>query len=376
VRIAFLGSKGIPGRHGVEVVVEEVAVRLAAMGHAVTVFGYEGYVEGRSSWRGCGIRAVRTSRRALLEMPSAVRAAVRQVLREGPGAWDAVHIHSADPCLFAGPLYGKLPVAATSHGRGYRRTSIGPLRTTFSRLAERVFLSRPDALSCVSPTDTEHYNRRRPGAGVAYIPNGMPAPREGRAEDLAEWGLRPGGYVLFSAGRILPSKGLHVLLEAWRLLGATVPLVVVGGASGDGRYYREQVAGSPAGVVFTGFIADRRLWSLYRFPAAAVFPSEAEAQSMTLLEFLGTGLEVVYSDIPENSAVAAGLGRPFRSGSPESLAEALGGLLNGDAPPRRDPAAVERLVREHDWDRIAEAYVGLYERAIACRRSRTSRGGC
>lgn len=365
MKVAILGSKGLPGRHGVEVVVEETATRIAALGHEVTVFGYDWYMDGHESgFRGCRLHSVKPVRNRFLEMPSVMMRSIRELLCSS-GEFDLVHIHSADPCLFSAPLSGRIPLAATSHGRGYRRKSVGRARSLFSRLAERRFLHLPDAASCVSPADTDYYNSISPGSEVTYIPNGMPELGKGREDDLGEWGLERGGYVLFSAGRILPSKGLHTLLDAWEMLETDIPLVVVGGASAGGeRYFREQSGRASQRVIFTGFVSDSRLWSLYRYPRLAVFPSEAEAQSMTLLEFLALGLDVVYSDIPENSMIAQGIGRPFKCGSALSLGRAMECAISGNPPFEPDPVRLSELVKRHDWDSIVQDYIELYRRAV------------
>ncbi len=45
MRIAFLGTKGIPGHHGVEVVVDSLSPILASLGHEITVYGYDTYTK-------------------------------------------------------------------------------------------------------------------------------------------------------------------------------------------------------------------------------------------------------------------------------------------------------------------------------------------
>lgn len=363
MRIAFLGSKGIPGRHGVEVVVEAIATRLAELGHEVTVFGYDWYMGDLENYRGCKLKSIKVNRNRFCEMPSGIRRSIRY-LKKHMDQYDLVHIHSADPCLFAGSLAGKIPVIATSHGRGYRRQSVGSLRSNFSKLAEKIFVSFPNISTCVSPADTEFYNVHY-DAEVKYIPNGMPKLGKGNEKDLEEWDLEKGKYILFSAGRILPSKGLHILLDAYDRLKTEIPLVVVGGPSSDEKYFNKQRLRAPEGTVFTGFISDEKLWSLYRYPRVAVFPSEAEAQSMTLLEFLAMGVDVIYSDIPENEIVAGKIGYPFESGSIYSLVEQLSYVLSKEFPAQSDDNCMHRILETHNWDSIVKAYIAEYIEAIS-----------
>lgn len=363
MRIAFLGSKGIPGRHGVEVVVESIATRLAQLGHDVTVFGYDWYIGDLDKYRGCKLIKVTVDRNRLIEMPIGMIKNVKKI-KESIDQFDIVHIHSADPCLFASSLSGKIPIIATSHGRGYRRQSVGIFRSMSSKLAEKKFVSLPEVSTCVSPTDTDYYNSNY-HSDVKYIPNGMPELGQGREVDLREWGLEKGKYILFSAGRLLPSKGLHILLDAYKKLESDIPLVVVGGPSSDIRYYNEQISRAPENTVFTGFISDSRLWSLYRFPKIAVFPSEAEAQSMTLLEFLAMGIDVIYSDIPENEVIARGIGYSYKSGSAKSLVRALNLVLQGISEPDSMDKKREKILEIHNWDRITEKYLSVYAEAIS-----------
>ena len=50
LRIAFLGHKSVPSRQGgVEIVVEQLAVRMARLGHTVTVYNRSGHhVSGKA----------------------------------------------------------------------------------------------------------------------------------------------------------------------------------------------------------------------------------------------------------------------------------------------------------------------------------------
>lgn len=368
MRIAFLGSKGIPGRHGVEVVVEAIASRLAQAKHDVTVYGYDWYIGDREKYLGCSLRKSHVLRNRLLEMPLGMIGSVNDVSKSLE-KFDVLHIHSADPCFFAGKLASRVPIVATSHGRGYRRQSVGVLRSQFSKVAEKRFLQIPDVSTCVSPVDTDFYNGTYDGC-VRYIPNGMPELGRGVEKDLDEWGLEKGKYILFSAGRLLPSKGLHILIEAYNKLSFEIPLVIVGGPSSDLRYYKEQLKNAPINAIFTGFVSDSRLWSLYRFPRIAVFPSEAEAQSMTLLEFLAMGIDVVYSDIPENVVVANGIGHSFRSNSSDSLCDTLKRVMQMPAGIVDSDCKRNEIIRMHNWDRITDQYVALYSEAISLHSSK------
>src|SRR6202521_2604126 len=62
VKIAILGTRGIPARYGgFETLAEELSSRLAARGHDVTVFTRPVYAQpGLTQWRGAKIRVLPT----------------------------------------------------------------------------------------------------------------------------------------------------------------------------------------------------------------------------------------------------------------------------------------------------------------------------
>jgi len=70
MKIAILGIKGIPGHHGVEVVVDSLVPYLASMGHDITVYGYDSYTKSTDGYRGVKIKAVSGSSRSNIEMIS------------------------------------------------------------------------------------------------------------------------------------------------------------------------------------------------------------------------------------------------------------------------------------------------------------------
>ena len=52
LKIAILGTKGVPGRHGVEVVVDSLVPHLTSMGYNITVYGYSTYTVNTYNYHG------------------------------------------------------------------------------------------------------------------------------------------------------------------------------------------------------------------------------------------------------------------------------------------------------------------------------------
>jgi len=365
MRIALLGSKGVPGRHGVEVVVDNLATRLAAAGHKVTIFGYLDYFGGLSEYRGCSLVPINGSSNKFLEMPSHAVKTANLLLSEYRDSFDIIHIHSTDPCMFLKRLKKYYPIVATSHGRAYLRNEVDPIRKLFSRMAERSFLNICDVSTGVSPIDVDYYNSLgQSKLRVKYIPNGLPK-IDSEVPFPQIGSIEPGKYILFSAGRIIPSKGLHLVQEAIQSIDTDLPFAIVGGKGFDEDYYRQVTQTAKGKCVWLGFLRDQELYGVYKHARVAVFPSLYEAQSMTLLEFLALGVDIVYSDLPENSAITNGIGLSFKSGDSQSLAESLKRALADECS--NEEESRKSILRMHDWDEITEKYIACYQEAVSLR---------
>lgn len=354
----MLGTKGIPGHHGVEAVVDSLVPHLAGQGHDITVYGYDSYAKASDDYRGVKVKVVPGSSLKNLEMITHMWNASIDTRRE---SYDLVHIHSADPCLLAWLPKARYGIVATSHGQAYRREKWGIFGKTMSRIAERFFVRIPDIVTSVSMPLAGYYKSRY-GRTVIYIPNGMEARNAPDRALLSKWGIHPGGYLFASVGRIERTKGLHTLLQAYKTLQPGVPLVIAGGGKGtDLSYFSELKQSNTPGVMFVGFQTGDDYVCLHAYARVFVFPSEYEAMSMALLEGLSFGVPTVYSNTPENKAVADGLGFPFEVSSAQSLANQLDYVLGhpreGTAVGQRAKIAMEK---RHNWATIADQYNEVY----------------
>jgi glycosyltransferase involved in cell wall biosynthesis len=156
-----------------------------------------------------------------------------------------------------------------------------------------------------------------------------------------------GDYILFT-GTLEPRKGVHDLLEAWRMLPAPRPRLVLCGDAGWGTHIAEE-----PGVEVTGYVTRERLRELYRGARAFVYPSRYEGFGIPPLEAMACGAPVIATRtgaIPEFAEGAALLVEP---GDVRALAAALARLL-ADATLRRElRAAGPERARMWSWDKGA-----------------------
>lgn len=362
----MIGQKGLPATFGgIERHVEELGSRLAGLGHEITVFTRPQYsAPGSSPYKGMTLRSMPTLRTKHLD------AIVHSVLCSfacWTGGYDVVHYHAIGPGL-ASPIArvrGRV-VVATVHGQDWRRGKWGRAASAVLRLGEWMTLRVPHATISVSESLARHYHEQS-GAKVTYIPNGISIDPGDDTRVLEEFGLGDGGFLLF-AGRLVPEKGAHHLIEAYASSGLSLPLVIAGDTSHSDEYVARLKAMACDGVVFTGYQYGERLASLFRHAALFVLPSDLEGLPIVLLEALAYGAPVLASDIAPNVEVLGENGAYFSAGNVEDLRRALVRALADTDALRR--AAQERrpiVEAEYDWDRVARLTSDLYE-ALAAKR--------
>ena len=80
-----------------------------------------------------------------------------------------------------------------------------------------------------------------------------------------------------------------------------------------------------------------------------------------MLEALNAHKPVIYSDIPENTEIADGLGISFKNGDANDLSEKLSyALAHVDELQILKLKIAKKLAKEYDWDRIVDKYVDAY----------------
>jgi len=360
MEVAILGTKGVPGHSGVEVVVDSLIPHLVSLGHRVTVFGHDSYTSPNKNYQGASIKTIRGVSNKNLEMLSHMMGASLDTRRH---EYDIVHIHNADPCLLAWIPKAQKGIIATSHGQAYLRDKWNVPAKLLSRIAERFFIRIPNHITSVSLPLSVFYQKKY-HRQVKYIPNGIILRNSPAPNLLEKWQLQPRSFLFCSAGRIERTKGIHTLISAHKKLKSRLPLIIAGGGKGtDETYFHDLKENAPAGVYFVGFLTGDELFALYAHAKVFIFPSEYEAMSMAFLEGLSFGTPTVYSNIPENIAVAADIGYPFEVADADSLSNSIDSVVyNYDTALDKGRKAASHVKKYHDWVSIAAQYSDLYEK--------------
>ena len=365
MRIALLGTRGVPANYGgFETFAEEVAARLAARGHAVTVYGRAHHVpRGLRAHRGARIVVLPTLRSKHLDT---VVHTFLAALHASSERFDAVVLVNAANSPFVPFLHATgARVALCVDGIERQRRKWGAAGRAWYRFGERLAVRWADALV----TDAEviaRYYRERYAADPAVIAYGGDFPRPSTRRTLEALGLQPGGYLLY-VSRLEPENNADFVIRAFRGVETDRRLVVVGSAPYAADFVarvRREAAEDPR-VLLPGAIYGEGYRELQTNAFAYVHATEVGGTHPALLEGLwGSGV-VATSDTPENLEVAGDAALPYRLADEDSLRAALDRILGNEGlrAGLRERARA-RILERYNWDGVVDRFEGLLSRLV------------
>ncbi len=358
LRVAFIGGRGVISKYsGIESYYEEVGKRLAAMGHEVTVYCRNHFTPDLAEHNGMKLVRLPTLRSRHLETVIHTFLSTAHSLTR---RFDLVHYQALGPALFSYlPRLVGVRTAVTVQGLDWQRRKWGPLASAVLRLGERASVRFPNGTMVVSRALQERY-RQQHEVETFYVPNGGILRERSEPHKILEWGLQPGGYVLF-LGRFSPEKGCHLLVEAFEQIETETKLVMAGASSYCDEYSRELRRHASERIRMLDWVSGDTLDELLTNAMIFVLPSDLEGLSLALLDAMGAGLCVLASDVPENREVVDGAGFTFERGNAADLADRLRFLIAN--PLLREGAgriARKKIEDQYQWQKIAEDIESAY----------------
>jgi glycosyltransferase involved in cell wall biosynthesis len=283
------------------------------------------------------------------------------------GRYDFVHVHNVDAGFICPLLRLRYPVISTSHGQPYLRKKWGAFAKLTLKFSEKLLLKFSNYVTSVSLPLAESYKRDF-GIQAQYLPNGVDSNPEvdlkAALSVLEEYHMGRGEFILFVAGRIDETKGLHLLLDALDITDLEVPTLIIGDFSHDPLYSKrvlDRIRSRPNTSAITHLLDKATLLGVLSQSRMFVFPSFVEAMSMILLEAASVAVPIICSDIPENVSVLPNdRAMFFHSGSSDSLADTLSQALMNPKLPDLGLSAQEYVKETFSWSRIADEYQELY----------------
>lgn len=361
LRIAILGARGIPASYGgFETFAEQLAVRLVARGHEVTVYAET----SESSADDTFYKGVRVRHKHRPQWGAAsVLAYDCACLWDARRGYDLVYMlgyGAAWACWW--PRVFGVPVWINVDGLEWARSKWGRGARAYLRCMEWVTTRAATRLiadaEAIAQRFRETYPRGAPSSFIAYGAELVQA-QDVDPSLLAMWGLEAHRYMLVVA-RPEPENHILEIIQGYVLHGGEWPLVIVGDVSGATAYQQQLKQHGSDRVRFVGGIYDAgQLASLRVHAACYLHGHSVGGTNPSLLEALACGNWVLAHDNPFNREVARDAAEYFHT--PEELACSLDRVVaQADAMRAGRSQRARDIVAEHyTWDGIADAYEAL-----------------
>jgi len=372
IKVAMIGQKRIPSREGgVEIVVEELATRMVKKGIKVTCYNRSGKhaldkkqkIENKKEYKGVSLKRVLTiDKKGLAAMTSSFFGTLKILFSKN----NVVHFHAEGPSAMIPIIkfFSRKRIIVTIHGLDWQRAKWGGFATKYIKFGEKMAAKYADEIIVLSENVQKYfldtYDRK-----TNFIPNGVNKPQIKEAKIIKEkYALEKDSYILF-LGRIVPEKGIHYLIDAYKQLKTDKKLVIAGGASDTSEYYQEQLNKSKgnSNIIFTGFIQGTELDELYSNAYIYVLPSDLEGMPLSLLEAMSYKNCCVTSDIAECKTVMENKGITFEKSNVDQLQVKLQNLLdNVDIVNKFKSESQNYILEKYNWDDVVNKTVTLYEK--------------
>jgi glycosyltransferase involved in cell wall biosynthesis len=361
LKIAFLVVKHPERGGGIEKYTLELGHRLASRGHAITVYSMRHYGRRSPIVQGMQICYVPCIEHPFFEKLSASASAVIKILRNQYD-YDVIHCHSVGSAAFAPILrLYNYKCLLQMHGIEWKRGRWGFIGKQFLRFLEAISIRSCNCFTAVSKTQCNFFMKNHK-ISMRYIPTGASIQARYEAKAILTLHLKPRRYILF-ASRLVPEKGAHYLIKAFRRIESDYHLVIAGDVNGSSAYkqYLYSLAKGDPRIIFPGFVEGQLLRELFSNAAVYVQPSEIEGLSISLLEAMSYGVCCLVSDIPENKEAIGDAGLTFKSGDISDLQYKISRIITS---PNFDVSsgnkAISRVMQEYNWDDIASKFENLY----------------
>ena len=359
MRIALLGTRGVPARYGgFETCAEEIGKRLAAKGHDVLVYCRKGlYPEKKKEYCGMKLVYLPAFKWKPLETLSHTFLSIFNTVGKRADIYLVFNVANS-PLLFILLLF-KRKVLLNVDGFEWRRSKWSYLGKKYYQFSAWLAAK----LSCELVADSheiKRYYEEKYGRRLHYIAYGAFPQSSRNPSLLAQYGLDPQEYFL-QITRFEPENNPLLSIEAFMGLETEKKFVLVGGSNYKTHYSAQIYSVKDKRIKILGFIYNPDiLRELLCNCLAYVHGNEVGGTNPALLNAMASGCFVLARDVPFNREVLQ-VGGGYFGKDINDLREKLAWVLKYSQEAKKLAERGTRIIKEHyDWDSVVSEYEKLF----------------
>ncbi len=194
-------------------------------------------------------------------------------------------------------------------------------------------------------------------------------------EKIAKKYNLPQEYILY-VGTLEPRKNLVGLIKAFSLLDKNIQdkyRLVIAGKKGwlyDQIFQKVKDFNLEDKVIFTGFILDSDLPSIYQGAKIFVLPSFYEGFGLPILEAMASGTPVISSNISSTPEIVGNGGILINPYSPKEITQAIKKIISDQELYERLKNKGKIQAKKFSWGKCAQETLGAYEEVYRANRNK------
>ncbi|HQI60012.1 MAG TPA: DUF1972 domain-containing protein [Tenuifilaceae bacterium] len=358
MKIAILGTRGVPNRYGgFEQFAQYLSLGLAWLGADVWVYNSHDHPHKEKKWQGVNIihrfdpeRYIGASGQFIYDLNCILHSRRRD--------FDIIlQLGYTTSTIWHWLLPRKSLIVTNMDGLEWKRSKYGKLLQRFLRHAERWAVKSSHRLIADSEA-IQQYLEKTYGVTAQFIPYGSQIFNSPNPESIKPYGVEPFKYFLMIA-RMQPDNHVEEVIKGVLESGSDFPLLIVGNTeNGHGCYLTKRY--SNANIRFIGPLFDEDALNQLRYHCACYFHGHsAGGTNPSLLEAMAASALICAHRNPFNQSVLRDNALFFAN--EHEIADAVKDDLFGERREKFISANLKRIETDYRWDDVINSYYHCFQ---------------
>jgi glycosyltransferase involved in cell wall biosynthesis len=354
MKIAILGTRGIPNRYGgFEQITEYISEGLVQKGHEVTVYSPHNHSYRRNTWKNVTIRhcydpeyILRTAGQFIYDLNC-----IRDARKIG---FDVIIFMGYNSSSVWHNFFPKNTVIISNmDGLEWKRTKYSRPVQWFLRHAEKLAV-RYSHFHIADSIGIQQYLQKKYGVRCTYIPYGASLQRKEKDHVLRGYGIQAQGYFLLMA-RMEPENNIDLILEGFSYSNSQRKFIVIGNVSNRyGKYLCRKYAKDER-IAFAGAQFDQDIVHTLRKNARLYFHGHSVGgTNPSLLEAMASKALLAAHDNEFNRHILGG--DAFYFAGPADIKILVEQEVGGPQADQWKNNNLFKIYEHYNWPGIVDAY--------------------